>query len=165
MYWNMELMSVEQWSNKTAKYKTSSLIFKWFILRTFVLLVILSTLYYITQWCCIKPHSPKYFRIRRETGNSKILERCINLLHVSWFHLRSCKYLISLWNNDPTKQQNTKPHLLYLCVDNHYCMGLLIYHINQVLRKLLLLMIRRQWSTSFTWLDTWYLVVLLEEPN
>jgi hypothetical protein len=25
---------------------------------------------------------------------------------------------------DSTKQQNTKPHLLYLCIDNHYCMGL-----------------------------------------
>ena len=41
-------------------------------------------------------------------------------------------------------EQNTKPHLLYLCIDNHYCMGLLIYHINQVLRKLVLLMICRQ---------------------
>lgn len=53
-------------------------------------------------------------------------------------------YGINVWNNDPTKQQNTKPHLLYLCIDNHYCMGLLIYHINQVLRKLVLLMICRQ---------------------
>ena len=33
------------------------------------------------------------------------------------------RYGINVWNNDPTKQQNTKPHLLSLCIDNH-CMGL-----------------------------------------